>query len=189
MKLVIIAALLSFVVAAGVIMFLTGTFKRAPEQSAELVAEADAVDDAVTDAEADNTGNNDVQIVGQPSATQTGETLAASEAKLRAQLAKYEAQIVEADSKLIAIKAEIESLNSVKTAISRNRQLAKVYGSMKPDTAALVLCQLDEDFTNQILYEMDVKIAGKIMDAIATADPSYCARVSKRMGDAEHSQS
>ena len=53
---------------------------------------------------------------------------------------------------------------------------------MKPDSAAAILCQLNEAFTEQILSEMSTNAVGKIMDAIASADPDYCVKLSKLMG-------
>jgi len=58
---------------------------------------------------------------------------------------------------------------------------------MKPDSAAAILSQLDEAFTEQILSEMSTRTVGKIMDAIATSNPEYCVKLSKLMGGDDNS--
>lgn len=162
MKLLIVIALATFVVTAGLSIFFTGTFKQA----------------ATEDTQGEE-GNSQTQAEEQD--------IAKLEAKSQATLAKYEAQIAAAEAELTTIKAEIESLNGVKTSISRSQQLAKVYSSMKPDGAATILSQLDEAFTEQILSEMSTRTIGKIMDAIATANPEYCIKLTKLMGGNDNS--
>ena len=193
MKILIVIALSAFVVTIGLSMFFTGTFKQAaPEDSKPTNVVDAATEDAQGEAATENiqgeTATEGTQVEEGNSQTQAEEQDPAKlEAKSQATLAKYEAQIAAAEAELSTIKAEIESLNSVKTSISRNEQLAKVYSSMKPDSAATILCQLDEDFTEQILSEMSTRTVGKIMDAIAISNPEYCVKLSKLMGGDDNS--
>jgi len=193
MKLLIVIALSTFVVAAGLSMFFTGTFKQAAAEDSESTEVVDATtEDAQGEAATENTqgetATEDTQGEEGNSQNQAEEQDPAKlEAKSQATLAKYEAQIAAAEAELSTIKAEIESLNSVKTSISRSQQLAKVYSSMKPDSAATILCQLDEAFTEQILSEMSTRTVGKIMDVIATSNPEYCVKLSKLMGGNDNS--
>lgn len=186
MKVLIFTALLTFVVSIGLSMLFTGTFKKdAPEDSASLEPEETAAQD--TQGAGGEPQTQMVQEPGQSAEQQTEQQAdqqdsAESEEKLQATLARYKAQIASAEAELAAIKAEIESLNGVKESINRSQQLAKVYSSMKPESVAAILCQLDEAFVEQILSEMNVKTAGKIMDAIANSDPDYCVKLSKIMG-------
>jgi flagellar motility protein MotE (MotC chaperone) len=112
---------------------------------------------------------------------QDSENDKASETELQAKLSEYEAQIAAEETKLAAIKAEINSLSAVKASVTRNQQLAKIYSSMRPDSAASILCKLEEAVSIQILTQMDNRTSGKIMDAIADTDPHYAAKISKLM--------
>jgi len=178
MKMMVFTALITFIIATGLSMFFTGTFKQAPPA-------------ASTSPETEETATQDTQGEGgEPQAqtqaqTDQQDTEDLEAKKLQATLARYKAQIASSEAELADIKAEIESLNSLKMSINRSQQLAKVYGSMKPDSAATVLCQLDEAFTEQILSEMNIKNVGKIMDAIADANPDYCVKLSKIMGESD----
>ena len=182
MKMMVFTALIAFVIATGLSMFFTGTFKQAPpEESASPEPEETVIQDTQGEG-----GEPQAQIKAQTEIEIDQQDTEDSEAKkLQATLARYKAQIASAEAELADIKAEIESLNSVKMSINRSQQLAKVYGSMKPDSAATILCQLDEAFTEQILSEMNVRDVGKIMDAIADANPGYCVKLSKIMGESD----
>jgi len=184
MKILIITALSTFVIATGITMALTGTRKKITSRFSEP---ADTEQTAVTEEAQEEGEKSQPQEAGKPE-SRGGDT-AASDAGLQVELVEYEAQIAAAEAKLAAIKAEIESLNGVKASITNGQRLAKVYSSMRPDSAASILCELEEPLTKQILSEMNNRTVGKIMDAIATANPSCAARISKLMADAGDSDS
>ncbi len=102
---------------------------------------------------------------------------------LQAKLGGYRTQIAEAEMELNAIKAEIEALNAVKSSLSRSKQLAKMYSSMKPDSVALILCEMEVDLSMQILTQMSDRASAKVMGAIAELDPDYAAEIGKFMTD------
>ena len=178
MKLVIIAALLTFIVVSGLTMFLTGTFRdfQALDEATELAAEE--------------------QVNGEGEAASQVET---EREKLQSELADYEAQITaaaakladstkkitEAEAELTAVKADIDSLNAAKEHISRTQQLAKLYASMKPDSAAEILCKLEKDLAMRIISQMDNRTSGKLMEAIVSTDPDYAAKLSILMADSK----
>ena len=121
----------------------------------------------------------------QPQETGNAEIAVESAAKLQSELIDYKAQIAAAETQLAVIKTEIESLNGTKTSITKIQQLTKLYTSMKPASAATILCELEETLSMQILTGMNERAAGKIMDAITTADPKYAAKMGKSMVMAE----
>ena len=178
MKLVIIAALLTFIVVSGLTMFLTGTFRdfQALDEATELAAEE--------------------QVNGEGEAASQVET---EREKLQSELADYEAQITaaaakladsikkitEAEAELTAVKADIDSFNAAKEHISRTQQLAKLYASMKPDSAAEILCKLEKDLAMRIISQMDNRTSGKLMEAIVSTDPDYAAKLSILMADSK----
>ena len=193
MKILIITTLVMFIIATGAIMYFTGTFKQIFSQDT-LLAEDQLLDQTQEAGEnLQQTSGQENGNLAQSEAEQTqekkenpqqkseykSEYTATLEAELQAKLAEYEAQISEKSAELAAIKAEIEALNSTKESITKSQQLAKLYSSMKPDSAASILCELEEPLTKQILSEMSDRTAGKIMDAIATANPSYAITLSE----------
>ena len=192
MKMMVFTALITLIIATGLCMFFTGTFKQAPPKgNASPEPEETVIQDtqgeggepqAQTQIQEQKQAQTQTQAQAQIDQQDT-EDLEAK--KMQATLARYKAQIASSEAELADIKAEIESLNSLKMSINRSQQLAKVYGSMKPDSAATVLCQLDEAFTEQILSEMNFKDVGKIMDAIADENPGYCVKLSKIMGESD----
>ena len=98
--------------------------------------------------------------------------------------AEQKVLVAEEEKKLAAVKNEIASLTIAKAAVAKAKEfqyLATIYSSMKPDNAASILCELEENLTKQILRGMTTKTAGKIMDAITIADPSYAAKITKSM--------
>jgi flagellar motility protein MotE (MotC chaperone) len=173
MKTMIIIILLTFIVASGATMFLTGTFRqRSPEEQPSEEGEVATTETA-----------EDTQQQGENTQSQgNGKTnaVAASDSKQ----AERKALIAEEEKKLAAIKSEIASLTVAKAAVTEAQELqdlAKIYGSMKPDTAASIMLELEEGLTKRILKGMSTKTAGKIMDSIANTDSEYAAKVSKLM--------
>ncbi|MFC1717972.1 hypothetical protein ACFL6S_30200 [Candidatus Poribacteria bacterium] len=104
-------------------------------------------------------------------------------------LADSEGRLDATEGKLTSIKAGTESLGSKETSESRTQQLAKLYGSMKPKSAASILCKLEEDLSMRILAQMSSRSSGKLMDAIATENPDYAAKISRLMAKADTSGS
>lgn len=199
MKILIITAVSAFVITIGITMALTGTFRHIASRFSEPAETQQATETGETQSGSSEPAETE-QAAVTGKAQEEGESLQPQEdgdlgspsARKRnsailalgdPRLADYEAQIAVAEAKLAAIKAEIESLNNVKTSITRSQQLAKVYGSMRPNNAASILCELEEALTGQILSEMNNRTAGKMMDAIATANPTYAAKLSKFMAD------
>lgn len=58
------------------------------------------------------------------------------------------------------------------------RQLARVYGTMRPDAAAQILAGIDEDTSTEILRRMRERAAAQVM---ASLEPHSAARISQRM--------
>ena len=171
MKTLITITLLTFIIAVVVTMILTGTFR-------QIIARLKGVDEAAQMSEA----VEEEQQKEKGSSPAQGDVDAVKpEEALQIKLAEYKAQIIAEEEKLAAIKAEIESLSDAKESITRSKQLAKIYSSMKPDSAASILCELEEPLTREILSEMSDRSASKIMDAMAEAKPAYAASISKLM--------
>ncbi len=163
--------LLTFIVASGITMFFTGTFRQKPPEK-QLLAEGEQA--ASETAEGAQAGTPQAQGTGGANTTAPSETM----------LAEQKALVAEEEKKLAAVKSEIASLTNAKAAMANAQgfqDLAKVYSSMKPDNAASIMCELEEDLTKQILQGMTTKTAGKIMDAITVADPGYAAKITKSL--------
>jgi flagellar motility protein MotE (MotC chaperone) len=177
MKLLIISILLSFLIGLGAIMFFTGTFNQRSTQEptpqpdspveGEIIAKTEDTQKKVEQQESDLQANEGDAELG----------------RLQAELEEYRTQIAEAETKLNAIKAEIEALNTVKSSLTRSKQLAKMYSSMKPDSVALILCEMEVDLSMQILTQMNDRASAKVMNAIAELDPDYAAEIGKFMTD------
>ena len=173
MKTLLIVVLLTFIIASGATMFLTGTFRQKASEEQPLGEDGGAPGETAEGAQ--QQGEN-ARSQGNGKAN----AVAASDGKQ----AERNALIAEEEKKLAAIKSEIASLTTARAAVSEAQELeelAKIYGSMKPDTAASIMLELEEDLTKRILKGMSTKTAGKIMDSIATTDPGYAAKVSKIM--------
>ncbi len=171
MKTILIIVLLTFIVATGATMFLTGTLEPKPTEE-QLLAEGEQA--ASETAEGAQEGTPQAQGAGKTNTTAPSETV----------LAEQKALVSKEENKLAAVKTELASLTTAKAAVSKAQgfqDLAKVYSSMKPDNAASIMCVLEENLTKQILQGMTTKTAGKIMDAITVADPDYAAKITKSM--------
>ena len=116
------------------------------------------------------------QAVPQKIATEDSAT---DEVKLQAKLAEYKRKITESEKQLAALEAEIAALRDKKTSLEAFKQLSKIYSSMSPENAALILTELDQSLTERILSQMNDRAVGKIMDAIAEKKPEYAAGISK----------
>jgi flagellar motility protein MotE (MotC chaperone) len=177
MKLLIISIILSFLIGLGAIMFFTGTFN--PRSTQEPAPQPDSPVEEEIIAKTEDTQK---KVEQQESALQPDENVSELEI-LQAKLGEYRTQIAEAEMELAAIKAEIEALNTVKSSLTRSKQLAKMYSSMKPDSVALILCEMEVDLSMQILTQMNDRASAKIMDAIADLDPDYAAEIGRFMTD------
>ncbi len=158
-------------------MFFTGTFN--PRSTREPAPQPDI---PVEEEKIAKTEDTQKEVEQQEPALQANEDNAELE-RLQAELDGYRTQIAEAETKLAAIKAEIESLNAVKSSLIRGKQLAKMYSSMKPDSVALILCEMEVDLSMQILTQMSDRASAKVMGAIAELDPDYAAEIGKFMTD------
>jgi len=186
MKLLMISILLSFLIGLGAIMFFTGTFNQ--RSTREPAPQPDRPVEEEIIAKTEDTQKKAEQ---QESALQPEVEHAASLFKedvseleiLQAKLGEYRTQLAEAEMELAAIKAEIEALNAVKSSLTRSKQLAKMYSSMKPDSVALILCEMEVDLSMRILTQISDRASAKIMDAIADLDPDYAAEIGRFMTD------
>jgi len=173
MKTIIIIVLLTFIAASGFTMFFTGTFK-SKDPAEQLPGEdGDTSAEIAGDVQEEKTNTQEDPNTHAP---------VNSEAKT----ARHSAQIAEQEKKLAALRSEIASLTTAQAAIARTQQfqdLAKVYSSMKPDSAASILAELEDDLAMRIMKGMNTKTAGKIMEALATSNPSYAAKLSKLIAD------
>ena len=186
MKLVIIVSLAVFAVSIGGVMFATGTFK--PHKAASTDGEPANSTAAEENGAVDKPGgpnqakspdktaeespaqmDSGAQAVPQKIATEDSAT---DEVKLQAKLAEYKRKITESEKQLAALEAEIAALRDKKTSLEAFKQLSKIYSSMSPENAALILTEL-------ILSQMNDRAVGKIMDAIAEKKPEYAAGISK----------
>jgi flagellar motility protein MotE (MotC chaperone) len=178
MKIVIIAGITAFILSVAATMFFTGTFNR---------NKGEAVSESTQGAEKDNKSKLDIGLSNEKhevaqNTTKTNTEIPSTKSEsttLKTEVEKYKAQISAEEAKLSTIKSDVESTKNTKTNIAKYQQLAKLYGAMKAEDAASVLCQLDANLTEHILSGMNDRNAGKIMGAIASKDPSYAAKVSK----------
>jgi len=189
MKILIITVISTFIISAGITIFLTGTFRQSatdvvevteanqPEaKQQETLASVNAKQKDIQQEKPGNPTSESNMEVNKPKSENNAETN-----KLKTELEQYKAQVEAEKTKLATIKSEIGALSNPKSSTTNGQQLAKVYSSMKPDTAALVLCELDESLTTQILTQMNNSSSAKIMDAITKKNPEYAAKISKNM--------
>jgi len=182
MKLIIIAGALAFLLSIGVTMFFTGTFKKNNPQTVE-----EALPNEKT-----------TQKIGQPitksvenpisvsNVTETENTVNNNGTKsLEMQVEKYKAEVSAEEAKLASVKSDVESAKATKSSTGKYQQLGKLYSSMKAEDAAAVLCELEPSMTEHILCAMNERNAGKVMSFIASKNPSYAAKVSKLLANAE----
>jgi len=184
MKTIIIIALLSFVISTGVTMFLTGTLSQITVQTSQN-SESEEMD---LSEDKEETKNQDQKQSENQSEEEMAKTPSPN-SEMETKLEKYKTQIDVAEAELATLKAEIESFKNVKASLTRSQQLAKVYGAMKPESAASILCSLEEDLSTRILSAMSDKEAGKIMEAVVAKDPAYGAEISKLMANENISKS
>lgn len=174
MKILVIACVVSLIASIGATMYLTGTFKRnVPDDTGQPIEEKDA---EIKNQQLKNqnlTSNVSVKSNSKNPSINKETSLA------KLELEKIKAQIAEESAKLASIRTEIQALNNAKEQANKYKQMAIMYSAMKPNEAASVICELDEDIAKNILLEMDSKIAGKIMNAIAATNPKYAANISK----------
>jgi flagellar motility protein MotE (MotC chaperone) len=178
MKIVIIAGIAAFILSVAATMFFTGTFNR---NKGEAVSEPTQIAEK-DDKSKLNTDSSDVKQEVAQNITKTNPTISAAKNEstaLKTEVEKYKAEVSAEEAKLSTIKSDVESMKTTKTNANKYQQLAKLYGAMKAEDAAAVLCQLDASITEQVLSEMNERNAGKIMGAIAAKNPSYAAKVSK----------
>jgi flagellar motility protein MotE (MotC chaperone) len=183
MKLLIFVSLITFIVAGGLAMFLTGTFKAPPpsdeSDGANLIAAAGPEAKAIIGKLQKELADYENQIAAAAA------ELANYAEKITAAKAELAAMKRESEAELTNIKKEIELLSAEKAHISRTQQLAKLYSSMKPDSAADILCKLEDDLSMRILSQMNNRSSGQLMEAIAKADPDYAARISVLIADSK----
>lgn len=177
MKVVIIAGLLSFVLAIAATIFFNGFLN------------------------GNNSVGNDQQVNGnaQNVVSEQGELEEAQKKIVQAkqELEEQKSEIAKEKMKLEKMKThpvepekpteEDGSVNNGTEIGKENisqaglKQAAKLFASMKPTEAAVILCELDENLTKRIISEMDTRSAGKVMSALAESNPAYAAKVSKAM--------
>ena len=118
----------------------------------------------------------DLPIVGQffvkPAPDTGGETPAPA--------AKTDQKSPSASKPMVLTKAEIEKQMKAKDAAERKRvsKLARLYNEMKPQEAADIMNDLDDDMIIAILQRMDEGQSAKIL---AKFDPEKSARLTKIM--------
>lgn len=181
MKLVIGVGLLAFLLSVGVTMFFTGTFNRINAQATSEVVQNEKTDQKIAQpiAKSDESQSNANSVVKTENPIDRSSNKA-----LEMQVEKYKAETAAEEAKLASVKFEVESLKSTKSSVDKYQQLAKIYGSMKSEDAATVLCELEPSMTEQLLSKMSDRTAGKIMGAIAAQNPTYAAKVSKILANA-----
>lgn len=186
MKILVITCIIAFIASVAATMYFTGTFKKDVSNPESNVSEQ-------TIKKEDSQAKNK-QPVNQSIASNTNKkngSLNSNAGKeivmAKLELEKYKAQIAAESAKLSAIRSEIEALSNKAKSINKYKQMAIMYSAMKPNEAASVICELDEDTAKGILLEMDNKIAGKVMSAIAATNPKYAANISKLILKAEES--
>ncbi len=203
MKLLIVVVLVTLVVVGGLTMFLTGSFKRAlPEE--ELLAEVAELDgtgqtaetgtdiegevgDAKSQRAAKSQKAAESPEIAESQEERTARLLTELQAKLtdhesrlataEAKQAEYESRVIAAEAALAATTAGAESL------AARTQEMAKLYGAMKPDSAATILCKLEQGLSMRILREMNSRASSKLMEAITTTDPDYAIKISELMAN------
>lgn len=191
MKLLISAILITLVVVGGLTMFLTGSFKRilSQDQALDELDELDEIGQTAkigTDIEGE-VGDAESQEVAESQEERTARLLTELRAKLadyesriataEAKQAEYESRAIAAEAALAAATAGAESL------AARTQELAKLYGAMKPNSAATILCKLEQGLSMRILREMNSRASSKLMEAIATTDPDYAIKISELMAN------
>ncbi|MBM3284173.1 hypothetical protein FJY90_08125 [Candidatus Gottesmanbacteria bacterium] len=174
MKIFIISVISSFIISAGITIFLTGTFNQKASTKTENAEEKQSVSTELTDTKQENIKQE------KKSEIPINENNAGID-KLKVEIEQYRNQLELEKGKLDAIKSEIESLGNQKLSTTSGMQLAKIYSSMKPDIAASVLCELEETLTMLILTQMNNNASAKIMDAIAKKNPEYAAKISTKL--------
>ncbi len=178
MKILVIACVTALIASIAATMFFTGTFNRnVPSQDSDETEQL--VEKKDTEIKSQQPANQNIASNAGTKSNSLNSNIKNEVALAKLELEKYKAQIALESAKLSAIKSEIEALNSTKESINRYKQMANMYSAMKPNEAALVISELDENTAKSILLEMDNKIAGKIMSAIATTNPKYAANISK----------
>lgn len=187
-------------------MFLTGTFKKTPPQGTGEGESLGPLTDEVAKllikskkklAEYENQiAAAEAELAGyEKQSAEAGTKVADYESRLAAVtkgLIDYEGRLAVTDgklanikTKLANIKTETGSLSSAEAPTSKIQDLVKLYGSMKPNGAAAILCKLEADLSMRILTQMNSRASGKLMDAIATTNPDYAAKISKLMAQAD----
>ena len=81
-------------------------------------------------------------------------------------------KLAEIDAKLEELKtlrSQIETLLAVKSEeeVKKTQELAKIYDKMSPDKAALALSGLDKQLAADILANMKIKTAARVLDQIS----------------------
>jgi len=185
MKIAIIAGALAFILSVGVTMFFTGTFNRSNAQTTEEAVQNDKPEQK----KEQNTVKNieDQNNITKTNIAKPDDSVNHNDSNaLEIKLEKYKAEVAAEKAKLESTKSDVELAKNTKTSASRYQQLAKLYSSMKVEDAASVLCELDPNMTERILCEMNGRNAGKIMGSIAAKKPSYAAKVSKILANADN---
>lgn len=185
MKLLIIACVVAFIASIGATMYFTGTLKKNAPNPDDEIEQASEKKDAGVNIQQTKPVSQSITNNVNTKSNSLNPNIKNELALAKLELEKYKAQIAAESEKLASIKSEIQALNSAKESINKYKQMANMYSAMKPNEAASVICELDEDTAKSILSEMDNKIAGKIMSAIATTNPKYAANISKLMVRAE----
>lgn len=179
LKLIVIMGVLAFIISVVATMFFTGTFNRNNEQlNTDEVAQID-----------DEDNKNKSQQLSQTTETQKSNNFNQTEPNKNDTAyidSKKDNEQADSDNLELAYeepKIDDGKKNSKETE-TKYEQLAKVYGSMKAENAAIVMCELEPNLTEKILSKMSERVAGKIMGAIVDKDPSYAAQVSKLLVNA-----
>ncbi|PHR29448.1 MAG: hypothetical protein COA36_04425 [Desulfotalea sp.] len=81
-------------------------------------------------------------------------------------------KLAEIDDKLVALRTlqnKIEELLKKKSAVEQKKiqNLAKIYGKMSPQKAALALTGLQKQLASDLLEQMKIKSAAKILDQLS----------------------
>jgi len=118
------------------------------------------------------------QAAGDPAPTDRGPAAADSLRALLQQVRLEEQRMQEQVERLAAATDDIESARGVadRDAEERIAGLAKVYSSMKPQAAARVMVNLDDDTFKRVLDKLSVRQAAKVL---AYVDPVRVARITQ----------